>query len=188
MNFNSLIKENLHKILEESLKLADQVDPQQIDVLVSNIKAANRIFVMAAGRSGLALKMAAMRFMHLGYSVYVVGETVTPAIMEGDLLLVASGSGTTSTVLSAVEKAAKQKARVVAITANADSTLAKLADNIVLIKAATKTDFGVSVSEQYAGSLFEQFTLFILESVFMSLWQESGLTKEDLWPKHANLE
>ena len=95
MNFNSLIKENLHKILEENLKLADQLDPQQIDALVSNIKSANRIFVMAAGRSGLALKMAAMRFMHLGYSVYVVGETVTPAILEGDLLLVASGSGTT---------------------------------------------------------------------------------------------
>ncbi|MHC0444811.1 6-phospho-3-hexuloisomerase [Flavobacterium sp. 3-218] len=188
MNFNSLIKENLHKILEENLKLADQVDPQQIDVLASNIKSANRIFVMAAGRSGLALKMAAMRFMHLGYSVFVVGETVTPAILEGDMLLVASGSGTTSTVLSAVEKAAKQKARVVAITADGESALAKLAANIVLINAATKTDFGVSVSDQYAGSLFEQFTLFILESVFMSLWQESGLTKEDLWPKHANLE
>lgn len=188
MNFNSLIKENLHKILEENLKLADQLDPQQIDALVSNIKSANRIFVMAAGRSGLALKMAAMRFMHLGYSVYVVGETVTPAILEGDLLLVASGSGTTSTVLSAVEKAVKQKAGVVAITADAGSTLAKLATNILLINAATKTDFGVSVSNQYAGSLFEQFTLFILESVFMTLWQKSGLTKEDLWPKHANLE
>jgi 6-phospho-3-hexuloisomerase len=43
-------------------------------------------------------------------------------------------------------------------------------------------------SGQYAGSLFEQFTLFILEGVFMTLWQESELTKEDLWPKHANLE
>jgi 6-phospho-3-hexuloisomerase len=188
MNINNLINKNLHTILEENLKLADQIDPIQIDVLVTEIKSAKRIFVMAAGRSGLALKMAAMRFMHLGYTVYVVGETVTPAILEGDLLLVASGSGTTSTVLSAVEKATKQKAGVVAITADANSTLAELADNIVLINAATKTDFGVSVSDPYAGSLFEQFTLFILESVFMTLWQESGLTKEDLWPKHANLE
>jgi 6-phospho-3-hexuloisomerase len=56
-----------------------------------------------------------------------------------------------------------------------------VADNILLIiNAATKTDFGVSVSRQYAGSLFEQFTLFILEG-FMTLWQRSELTK-DLWP------
>jgi 6-phospho-3-hexuloisomerase len=50
-----------------------------------------------------------------------------------------------------------------------------VADNILLIiNAATKTDFGVSVSRQwYAGSLFEQFTLFILEG-FMTLWQSQN--------------
>jgi 6-phospho-3-hexuloisomerase len=48
--------------------------------------------------------MAAMRFMHLGYTVFIVGETNTPAILEGDLLLVASGSGTTSSVVSSAEK------------------------------------------------------------------------------------
>lgn len=188
MDINSLITKNLHSILEENLKLANQINPEQISVLLHEIKSTNRIFVMAAGRSALALKMAAMRFMHLGYTVYVVGEVITPAILEGDLLLVASGSGTTSTVLSAAEKAKKQKATVIAITADATSKLAEIADNVVLVNAATKTDFGVSVSNQYAGSLFEQFTLFLLESVFMTLWQESGLTKEDLWPKHANLE
>lgn len=185
---NKLITENLHTILEENLKLAKQINPAEVNALVEEIKSANRIFLMAAGRSGLALKMAAMRFMHLGYTVYVVGEVITPAILEGDVLLVASGSGTTSTVLSAAEKAKKQNARVVAITADAQSKLAALADQVILINAATKTDFGVSLSSQYAGSLFEQFTLFVLESIFMTLWQESGLTKEDLWPKHANLE
>ena len=188
MDINTSITKNLHSILEENLKLANQINPEQISVLLHEIKSTNRIFVMAAGRSALALKMAAMRFMHLGYTVYVVGEVVTPAILEGDLLLVASGSGTTSTVLSAAEKAKKQKATVIAITADATSKLAEITDNVVLINAATKTDFGVSVSNQYAGSLFEQFTLFVLESVFMTLWQQSGLTKEDLWPKHANLE
>ena len=92
MNINNLINRNLHTILEENLKLADQINPKEVETLIHEIKTAKRIFVMAAGRSGLALKMAAMRFMHLGYTVYVVGETVTPAILEGDLLLVASGS------------------------------------------------------------------------------------------------
>lgn len=188
MSTNTLTNNNLLAILEENRQLANQMNPEEIKVLVHEIKTAKRIFVMAAGRSGLALKMAAMRFMHLGYTVFIVGETNTPAILKGDLLLLASGSGTTSSVLSSAEKANSQQATVIAITADAESKLAKLADNIVLINAATKTDFGVSVSKQYAGSLFEQFTLFILEGVFMTLWQESGLTKEALWPKHANLE
>jgi 6-phospho-3-hexuloisomerase len=182
------LTENLQTILVENLNLARSINPQETNTLLHEIKSANRIFVMAAGRSALALKMAAMRFMHLGYTVYVVGEVVTPAILEGDLLLVASGSGTTSTVLSAADKAKKQKATVIAITADAQSKLVEIADHIVLINAATKTDFGVSVSSQYAGSLFEQLMLFVLEGIFMTLWQESGLTKEDLWPKHANLE
>jgi len=188
MDTSTITKKNLLLILEENQKMANEINPEQITLLFHEIKAAKRIFVMAAGRSGLALKMAAMRFMHLGYTVFIVGETNTPAIMQGDLLLLASGSGTTASVYSSAEKAKNQKATVIAITADAESKLAKIADHIVLIKAATKTDFGVSVSEQYAASLFEQSTLLILESVFMTLWQESGLTKEDLWPKHANLE
>lgn len=188
MKENNGFNANLTEILEENLELSRRIDVQQIDALTKQIKKAARIFVMGTGRSGLALKMAAMRLMHLGFSVYVVGEVVTPAILKGDLLLVASGSGSTSTVISASEKAKAQGATVVALTAAPESTLTDLADSIVLVNAATKTDFGTAVSNQYAGSLFEQFTILILEAVFMTLWKESGLTKEHLWPKHANLE
>ena len=46
MNINTLTNKNLHVILEENLKLADEINPQQIKVLVNEIKAAKRIFVM----------------------------------------------------------------------------------------------------------------------------------------------
>ena len=59
------------------------------------VAAAPRVFVLGAGRSGLALRMTAMRLMHLGLDVHVVGEVTTPAIERGDLLVTASGSGTT---------------------------------------------------------------------------------------------
>lgn len=185
---NNPIHAYLRTILEENLRLAEDLDAGQVNDLVNAIRKADRIFFMGAGRSGLALKMAAMRLMHLGLKVYVAGEIVTPAILQNDLLIVASGSGATSTVLGAVQKAKKQQAAVLALTADADSELALAADHVLLIRAATKTDFGHSVSEQYAGSLFEQFTLLVFEGVFMALWKESGLSKEDLWPRHANLE
>jgi 6-phospho-3-hexuloisomerase len=56
-----------------------------------------------------------------------------------------------------------------------------------LTNKCNKTDFGVSVSRQYAGSLFEQFTLFILE-VFLWPYGKIRIDQRDLWPKHANLE
>jgi len=46
---------------------------------------------MGAGRSGLAAKAFAMRLMHLGFNVYVVGETTTPAVGPEDLVIGVSG-------------------------------------------------------------------------------------------------
>ena len=51
------------------------------------IRKDRRIFVAGEGRSGFSAKGFAMRLMHLGYTVYVVGETITPALREGDLLV-----------------------------------------------------------------------------------------------------
>lgn len=182
------IIDNLKDILHENGQIPSHLDDGSLALLEKDITGSKRIFFAGAGRTGLALKMAAMRFMHLGFQVYVVGETTTPAILEDDLLIVASGSGTTSTLVVAAEKAKKQQASVFAITADAHSKIAQLADGVLVINAAVKTDFSESASVQYAGSLFEQSVLLVLDAVFMTIWQRSNLTKEDLWPKHANLE
>ncbi|MGZ4892148.1 MAG: SIS domain-containing protein, partial [Halobacteriota archaeon] len=79
--------------------IADEIDYYEVKTLVTDILAAQqnhkRLFVMGAGRSGLVVKGFAMRLMHLGFNVYVVGETVTPAVETDDLLIVISGSGET---------------------------------------------------------------------------------------------
>lgn len=188
MEGNKEILQSIESIITENQQLTLRLSEQELLATKNAIENANRIFFMGTGRSGLALKMAAMRFMHLGFNVFVVGEIVTPAIMENDLLIVASGSGTTSTVLIAAEKAKKAKAKVLAISTSNENPLANIADQVLQIPAAQKTDFSTQISSQYAGSLFEQTTLFVLDGIFSVLWQNSGKTKEDLWPKHANLE
>jgi 6-phospho-3-hexuloisomerase len=164
------------------------VDPAQVAALVTELRLADRIFVTGAGRSGLVLKMAAMRLMHLGLTVHVVGEITAPAIRSGDLLLAASGSGTTAGVVKAAETAAAQGARIAAYTTNAGSPLAQAASAVVIIPAAQKTDHGSSLSRQYSGSLFEQVLFATTEAVFQSLWDEDAATPEELWQRHANLE
>lgn len=175
-------------VLDEVSTAFGRVDPAQVAALVTELRLARGIFVTGAGRSGLVLKMAAMRLMHLGLTVHVVGETTAPAIRAGDLLLAASGSGTTAGVVKAAETAAAQGARVAAYTTSPGSPLAAVADAVVLIPAAQKTDHGSAVSRQYSGSLFEQVLFATAEAVFQSLWDEDAAPPEDLWQRHANLE
>ena len=40
-----------------------------------------------------------MRLMHMGFDTYVVGEVVTPSITDKDVLLIGSGSGSTSSLV-----------------------------------------------------------------------------------------
>jgi len=182
------LKNNLTLILEENRKLADQVDFEQAALLIPQLLDAKRIFLIGAGRSGLALKAAAMRLMHFGLTVFVVGETTTPAIGKGDLLLAASGSGTTSTIVKAAEKAVANGAAVASFSTTTTSPLAALSSLTILLPAAQKEDHGITVSAQYAGSLFEQSLLLMSDAIFQTMWDADGTPAEELWKRHANLE
>src|ERR1051325_2265476 len=96
------------------------------------IGGADRVFVHGAGRSGLALRMTAMRLMHLGLDAHVVGEVTTPAIRQGDVLLVASGSGTTGGIVQAARTAADVGARVLAVSTTDESPLSEVADTTLV--------------------------------------------------------
>lgn len=182
------IASNVSLVLGEITNTATAINEEQLAAVSSLLGRADRIFVAGAGRSGLVLRMAAMRLMHLGLNVHVAGDTTTPAIREGDLLLVASGSGTTSGVVKAAETAAKAQARIAAFTANPGSALANLADAVVVVPAQQKTDHGSGVSRQYSGSLFEQVLFVATEALFQSLWDTADVPAEQLWLRHANLE
>jgi 6-phospho-3-hexuloisomerase len=160
----------------------------QLDAFADLVDDAERVFVHGAGRSGLALRMTAMRLMHLGLEVHVVGEVTTPAIGEGDVLLTASGSGTTSGIVAAARTAVDAGARVAAITTAGDSPLADLAEAVLVVPAADKQDRSGTASAQYAGGLFEQTVVLLGDAVFHALWKRSGADADELWPRHANLE
>lgn len=182
------IVRNLSLVRDEIAGTVAKIDEQQLAGLAAQLGQTGRVFAAGAGRSGLVLRMAAMRLMHLGLTVHIAGDTTTPAISSGDLLLVASGSGTTSGVVKSAETAAKAGARIAAFTTNPDSPLAKLADTVVIIPAAQKTDHGSSVTRQYSGSLFEQTLFLATEALFQSLWENTDVPAEELWLRHANLE
>jgi 6-phospho-3-hexuloisomerase len=179
---------NQNLILQELERTLAAVSEADIDAAQRMILGARRVFVTGAGRSGLALKMAAMRLMHLGLVVHVAGEVTAPAIGEGDVLVVASGSGTTAGAVHAAEVALKAGAEVLALTTAPASRLGMLAQRLVVIPAATKQDHEGMKSMQYAGALFEQSVLLVTDAMFQEMWRERGESAQELWKRHANLE
>lgn len=182
------LQANLQMILAEHNKLATAIDFDQVADLIPFIQNADKIFVVGAGRTGLALKATAMRLMHLGFTVFVAGETTTPAIGDNDLLIAGSGSGTTGTIVKAAEKAVSVGAKVISISTTTESPLAKLSNHVAVLPAAQKEDHGATLSKQYAGSLFEQSVLLLTDAIIQTLWQRDGTPAAALWKRHANLE
>jgi len=166
--------------------LAD--DHGGLDAVAALLTDAERVFVLGAGRSGLALRMTAMRLMHLGLTVHVVGEVTTPAITARDVLLTASGSGTTAGIVRGAQSAVDVGARVAAITTAPGSPLGVLASATIVVPAPEKQAHGSGASIQYAGGLFEQTVVLVGDALFHAAWQRSGIPAEELWPRHANLE
>ena len=146
------------------------------------IKKHPRIFLYGAGRSGLMTKAFAMRLAQAGYTVYAVGETVTPAIAENDLLLLASASGKTESVLRYAVVAKELGAAVYSITASENSPLSDICQSIVTLSAPTKDSkpSGGSIM----GTLFEQALLLFFDAVVKELCTDG----QKMRTRHANLE
>jgi 6-phospho-3-hexuloisomerase len=176
-------------ILHENERVLAQVDASTIDRLVDQLHVAPRIFVSGKGRSGLIARSFAMRLMHLGLQVYVVDETITPAIGKGDLLITYSGSGATEETCLAAEKSSKIGAQVTVITTEAGSRLARAASFVIVLAAPHKNSSIIgSGSVQYAGSLFEQSSLLFCDSVILQAMRTWQTSKEELAARHTNLE
>ncbi|WP_215226176.1 6-phospho-3-hexuloisomerase [Echinicola shivajiensis] len=182
------IREAFDLIIKEHVDLSNKLQFESVNTIIPVLLEAEHIFLIGAGRTGFMVKAAAMRLMHLGYSVHVVGETTTPAIGSGDVLIAVSGSGTTSSIVKAAETAYNHHAKVIGFTTNNESALAQLAQYTIIIPAAGKQDHDGNISAQYAGSLFEQSFLLVFDALIQHLWKEGGSTAEELWKRHANME
>jgi 6-phospho-3-hexuloisomerase len=183
-------------------KVSNEIDKESVTrflkILTSALANKRKILVVGAGRSGLVGKAFAMRLMHLGFNVYVVGETITPSISEGDVLVAVSGSGSTQIVLSVASAAKRAKAQVVAVTSFAESPLAKISDHVVVVpgrtKVATETDyFARQVLGMYEplaplGTLFEDSVMIFFDGVIYALMNILGVGEEDMKKRHANVE
>ncbi len=180
----------LDKICEHVQNVKKNLDFDRIEEFISVLDQARSVFVMGAGRSGFVAKAFAMRLMHLGYNVYVVGETVTPRIKPEDVLIAISGSGETISVVNISRKAKEDiGSKLVAVTQRTNSTLAKMSDIVIVLKGKDKYERNHELSRLAPlGTLFELTALIFLDGLVAEIMNRKQLTEEDLAERHAVLE
>jgi 6-phospho-3-hexuloisomerase len=199
---SGITKDAMYEIINFIVKSIDLIEDyskeNMINLLITARKENKRVFVIGAGRSGLIARAFAMRLLHLGFNVYVIGETILPRASPGDILIAISGSGRTKLVVAAAEAAKGALMKVVAITTYPDSPLGRMADIVVRIPGRTK----MAVEEDYIsrqilgiheplaplGTLFEDTTLIFLDGIIVELMNRLGVTEEELMNRHANIE
>lgn len=185
------VKKSLMAILDELGARVERIDDASLGLFVDEIAGAPRVFAAGAGRSGLAIRAFAMRLMHLGKEVYVLGDAPTPSIGAADLLLIGSGSGETKSLVAAAEKARACAARIALNTMDDTSALARLA-NVVLVLPGSSQKLQNSEksvpSIQPMGSAYEQLSLLVYDAVIMALMEKTGRTEDEMFARHANLE
>ncbi|HBL1458124.1 TPA: 6-phospho-3-hexuloisomerase [Enterococcus faecium] len=175
-----------NEIIDEVLTIGNEISDQQVDQMTKAIQSANHIFLAGAGRSGLMIRAFANRLLHLGYSVSLVGEISSPHTKPGDLFLIGSGSGETTSLVNQA-KIAKDNGVVIGLfTTNSSSTLGEIADQVVIIPAQSKQSKDETL--QPMGSLFEQTSLFLYDSIILNLMEKTGETNQTMKTHHADLE
>ncbi len=172
--------------IQDATAAALEVPDETIKRLLDIMQPAQRIFTYGRGRSGNVAKAFAVRLMHLGYSTYVIGETITAPVQKDDVVICISGSGTTYPVVMTAELGRRQGARVVAVTAHEESEVARLAHVVIPLRHPPGN--GERAKFAPLGTLFETSAWLLCDAIVAMLMDRLGESELKMRERHATLE
>tara|TARA_B100000029_G_scaffold496158_1_gene562095 strand:- start:4253 stop:4849 length:597 start_codon:yes stop_codon:yes gene_type:complete len=194
-------KNNTRLVISEIEQSLLNVSPKQTQLLIDQIVSAQRVFLVAIGRVQLSLQCFGKRLAHLGIKVELVGSLTEKPATKKDLLIVASGSGESLIPIQITKKAKSIGCKIFLITSAKNSTIRKLSNFYVELKAPSKKDFGANFNKslfdsssktpksvQPMSSLFDQALHIYGDIVSLGIIEKLKISKKKLWKHHANLE
>lgn len=183
------MKNYTEEILGEISSVLKKINQDEIKELIGLISNSKTIVTCGAGKVGMAIKGFSMRLGHFGYKSFHIGDTTLPSIGEGDLFIVASGSGETQTIYDLTKIAKSNNAIVFAITSNLQSRIGLLSDALILLDAPSKTKkVDGFTSIQPMTTLNEQCLTILFDSIVLNIMDATGETHDTMWNRHSNLE
>lgn len=166
----------------KAVKQTLEAEIEGTDTFVDTILSARKVFLYGVGRSGLIAKAFAIRLVQMGLEVFFVGETVTPIVDEGNVVIIVSYTGETMSAIQTANIVRRVGAKVVTITANAHSKLAS-ASNLVILIHPPKDEEKRRLAP--LGTLFEDTTLIYLDAIVATLMEKLGQSEGSMRKRHA---
>ena len=190
------------EILRGVSRAINAIDPGQVETLLDTLlytkMGGKKALILGAGRSGLVGRAFAMRLMHVGIDVYVMGETITPAIGEGDIVIIISGSGSGAMSTTAAHMAKRLGSLIFAVTSYPDSELAQISDHVIVVSGreavAEESDYqsrqllGEHESLAPMGTLFEDTCMVFLDGLIAELMIRLEVSEVSMKKKHSTIE
>jgi len=157
-------------------------DIENTDKFVDLILGARKVYLYGVGRSGLIAKAFAIRLVQMGLEVFFVGETVTPIVEEGNVVIIVSYTGETMSAIQTANIVRRVGAKVVAITAHGHSKIAAASNLVIQIDTPKDED-----RKRLAplGTLFEDATLIYLDGIVAMLMEKLGQSEGSMRKRHA---
>ncbi|TXT57199.1 MAG: 3-hexulose-6-phosphate isomerase [Promethearchaeota archaeon] len=181
------LKENIEH-LDANFKYTQKFINTIQDGLINN----RRFFLLASGRSAFILQCFATRLVHLGAETYIITNLASlPALRKKDILIVLSGSGTTSIVVSLLKNYVNtvKPYAIISITSHPETMIGRVGDITIKLKGRTKRD-ACSPSDDSAvltpeGTQFEQIAFTYLDAIIAELAIKMGKTNEEMLREHS---
>jgi 6-phospho-3-hexuloisomerase len=174
------------EICSELSNVSNNLTDKKVAEIIKLIFKSKRIFLSGEGRSGLMIKAFANRLSQIGLQVHVVSEITAPAIGFNDLLIFNSASGSSTFLNSQAKNAREAGSKIISFTSDKTAPLSQNSDMVILIDAPTKDKINGSI--QPMGSLYEQASLILFDSLILKAIKQDFITTAKLRSLHSNLE
>jgi 6-phospho-3-hexuloisomerase len=181
------IKNKIKLIFKEIESVLLENEIENCENFLRKIISSKKIVTCGAGRVGYAIRAFCMRLGHFGFNAYHIGDTTVPRISTEDLFIVASGSGETKTILDLTILAKESGASILSVTGNPKSSISKLADININIKAPNKINKNI-ISQQPMTTLNEQCLFIFFDALVLMLLDFLDLQINKLGENHSLLE
>jgi len=176
------VKETTAYILEEVRRTIEKVDEPLIDDIVTTLAAAPKIFIYGVGRSGLVGEAFAARLVQIGLNVHFVGDTTTPIVEKGHVVLIISNTGETMSAVQTANIVRRLGAVVISVTGSAHSKLG-IASNMVMELVQPRDER--KKKNAPLGTIFELSSMVMLDSMVPLLMSKLDQDEASLRRRHA---
>lgn len=174
--------------LEELAALRRRLDPGAFDAAIALVAASRakggRVHVTGIGKPEHLAHYAASLFSSTGTpAAFLHGTEAVHGsagqVVAGDVVIAISNSGATHELLASVETVRRLGARIIAVTGDAASPLARAAD-VVLDAAINREGGGLGLAPRASAAA----ALLVLAALSAALEEEAGFTHADYHARH----